>query len=34
MVVKTPEWKKLFFLGKKERPKEAPFLTLEKKLLK
>tara|TARA_R110000868_G_scaffold25380_6_gene98971 strand:- start:1785 stop:1949 length:165 start_codon:yes stop_codon:yes gene_type:complete len=29
-----PGLKKLFFLGIKERPKEAPFMILEKKVLK
>ncbi|NRT11665.1 hypothetical protein HNQ00_001290 [Flavobacterium sp. 14A] len=28
-----PRGKKLFFLGVKERPEEAPFTTLEKKVL-
>jgi hypothetical protein len=28
-----PGGKKLFFLGVKERPQEAPFMTLEKKVL-
>jgi hypothetical protein len=31
MVVESPEVKNYFFLGEKERPEEAPFLTLEKK---
>lgn len=29
-----PGGKKLFFLGVKERPQEAPFITLEKKVLR
>lgn len=29
-----PGGKKLFFLGVKERPQEAPFMTLEKKVLR
>ncbi|MBC5840157.1 hypothetical protein H8R23_01965 [Flavobacterium sp. F-380] len=29
-----PGGKKLFFLGIKERPQEAPFMTLEKKILR
>ena len=31
MVVESPDGIKLFFLGTKERLKEAPFVTLEKK---
>lgn len=31
IVAESPETKKLFFLGKKQRPEEARFLTLEKK---
>lgn len=33
MEVKTPQGLKLFFLDKKERPTEAPFLSFEKKIL-
>ena len=31
MVVESPDGIKLFFLGRKERPQEAPFIPLEKK---